>query len=41
MCLVSNQPACLFATAKTNKFNTIDELKIEHVKLCPRIGSFF
>ena len=34
MCPVSNQPSCFFATAKTRKFNTIEEITVDHLKLC-------
>ena len=33
MCPVLNQPACFFAAAKTHRFNTIEELNGEHLKL--------
>ena len=34
---VSNKPARFFAATKTYKFNTIEEINVEHLKLCPII----
>ena len=30
---VTNQPPCLFATAKTNMFITTEEINVDHLKL--------
>ena len=41
---ISNQPASLFATAKTHKFNRIENINIEDLKLRPIIdqtGTYF
>ena len=37
MCPVSNQPARFFATAKTHKFDTIEDIKVKDLKLRPII----
>ena len=34
---VSNQPACVFASAKTHMFNTIEKININDLKLLPII----
>ena len=34
---VSNQPARLYATAKTHKFNSLDEIIVENLKFRPII----
>ena len=34
MCLVSNQPALFFATAKTQKFKAIENMNVDQLKLC-------
>ena len=34
----SNQPARLYATAKTNKFNNHDEVTVEKLKFRPIVG---
>ena len=34
---ISDRPARSFATAKTHKFNTIEEINVEHLKLRPII----
>ena len=35
---ISNQPARFFATAKTHKFNKIEDINIQDLKLTPIIG---
>ena len=35
---VSNQPARFFATAKTHKFDTIEDINVKDLKLRPIIG---
>ena len=37
MCPVSNQPARFFATAKTHKFDTIEDINVKDLKLRPII----
>ena len=41
MCPLSNQPGCFFATAKTHKFKSIEDISLdislESLKLCPII----
>ena len=34
---VSNQPACFFATAKTHKFDTVEDINVQDLKLRPII----
>ena len=34
---VSNQPARFFVTTKTHKFNSLEEINVDQLKLCPII----
>ena len=35
MRLISNQSSCFFASAKTHKFDTIEEINVKNLKLRP------
>ena len=37
---VSNQPGRLYATAKTYKFNSLDEITVENLKFQPIISKW-
>ena len=37
MCPVSNRPARFFATAKTHKFKSLEEINVDQLKLRPII----
>ena len=37
MCLVANQPALYFITAKTHKSKAIEKISVDQLKLCPII----
>ena len=40
---VSNQPACIYATSKTHKFNSLDDISVDNLKFRPiicQIGTY-